>query len=148
MNISPHHPYFQQHLLGVDYGEKVTGLAIFCPGIDPMVQPYGRCLGTWPEMIAKIKEVVTQEGIDHLVLGLPLLPDGQEGTQAAQVRRFQQALQQAIPALPISLHDETLTTEEAIHRMQQSPRYNFKVEWKEIDAWSAAVILEDFVRQA
>ena len=148
MNIAPDHPYYQQRLLGIDFGEKVTGLALFCPGVDPLVQPYGRCLGPWPEMINTIREIVAQENIDRLVLGLPLLPDGQEGTQAAKVRRFAQALQKAIPQCPLSLHDETLTTEEAIYRMQQSPRYNFKVAWKELDAWSAAIILEDFVCQA
>ena len=148
MNISPSHPYYAQRLLGVDYGEKVTGLALFCPGRDPLVQPYGRCLGPRQAMVAAISKIVAQEDINHIVLGLPLLADGQEGTQAAKVRHFARALREAIPHCPLSLHDETLTTEEAIYRMQQSPRYNFKVAWKELDAWSAAIILEDFVRQA
>ena len=147
-NIAPTHPYYQQHLLGIDFGEKVTGLAVFCPGRDPWPQPYGRCLGSWPDMIKAIQEVVAQENIGHLVIGLPLLPDGKEGTQAAKVRRFAAALAVALPQCPIVFHDETLTTEEAIYRMQQSPRYNFKVQWKELDAWSTAIILEDFVRQA
>ena len=144
--ITPTHPLYGQRLLGIDFGEKVTGLALFCPGIDPLIQPFGRCLGTWKEMLSQIQAVVEQESIGLVILGLPLLPDGQEGSQAQQVRRFAQAVE-AIISCPLILSDETLTTAEAKHRMEQSPRYNFKVAWQELDAWSAAIILEDFVRQ-
>ncbi len=148
MDIAPDHPYFQQRLLGIDYGEKVTGLAVFCPGRDPFPQPFGRCLSHGEQLCQEIGHIIGQEEIGQVVLGLPLLPDGQEGKQALKVRRFGALLEKVIAPRPLHYHDETLTTEEAIRRMKNSPRYNFSVHWPSIDAWSAAIILEDFVRMA
>ena len=147
MDIAPQHPYFQQRLLGIDYGEKVTGLAVFCPGRDPFPQPYGRSLGHGNQLCQEIAQIIQQEEIDRVVLGLPLMPDGQEGRQALKVR-FGAMLEKVIAPHPLHYHDETLTTEEAINRMKNSPRFNFKVHWPSLDAWSAAIILEDFVRMA
>jgi len=148
MEITPTHPYYQQRLLGVDYGEKVTGFALFCPGQDPFPQPFGRSLAQGEKLCQEIAQLIKNEDVGRVVLGLPLMLDGQEGQQAQKVRHFGENLAKTIAPCPLSYHDETLTTEEAIHRMKQSPRYNFSVCWPEIDAWSAAIILEDFVRMA
>jgi putative Holliday junction resolvase len=57
-------------------------------------------------------------------------------------------LNELVKVCPLRIHeqDETLSTYEAEERMKRSPRYNFQVNLSEIDAVSATVILEDFLR--
>ena len=43
--------------------------------------------------------------------------------------------------------DETLTSQEAKDRMQNSPEYNFQIDVNRIDALSAQIILEDFLKK-
>jgi RNase H-fold protein (predicted Holliday junction resolvase) len=57
---------------------------------------------------------------------------GDEGEQAARVRRFAAAL--APTGFPLELHDERNTTVEAVRRGADDP-----------DAGAARVILEDFL---
>ena len=49
-------------------------------------------------------------------------------------------------SLSVFEQDETLSTFEAESRMKESPRYNFKIDPKQIDALAASIILEDFVK--
>ena len=44
--------------------------------------------------------------------------------------------------------DETLTTFEAEQRMQNDPKYNFKIDLKKIDELSATIILEQFLKNS
>ncbi len=48
-------------------------------------------------------------------------------------------------SIPLFFQDESLSTFEAEERMRESPRYNFKVDKKQLDALAASIILEDFL---
>lgn len=140
--------YHLRNVLGVDYGSKVTGLAFFCPGREPFPLPFGQISYVDDDQLAQaIVQVVEDECIELVVLGLPLFTDGKESEMTARVRNFSQILGARLKETELLLQDETLTSYEAADRMKNSPQYNFKVDESKIDALAASIILEDFFRQ-
>ncbi len=138
--------FFGQRLLGIDYGRKVVGLATYSPGLDPYPVPYGKILVTnFSQLLQQLQKVINDEAITAIIFGLPLLTDGTESTTTKKIRAIGEQLQQALPpTLQFFWQDESLTTFEAQDRMKNSPRYNFRVDLKQIDQLAAAIIMEDF----
>jgi putative holliday junction resolvase len=135
--------------LGIDYGARVVGLAIFHEGLDPFVLLHGKIIvSDEAQVLRELKATVEIEGIDEVVLGLPLFTDGQESEMTKKVKNFARKLEEVLDGIPVHLQDETLTTFEAEDRMKNSPRFNFKVDPKQIDALCASIILEDFLKRS
>lgn len=135
-----------KNYLGIDYGQKVVGLAIYAQGRDPFVLLYGKIIvENEAQVIRELERIADEEAIDCLVLGLPLYTDGKESDMTKIVRDFGARLEKALPQLEVYLQDETLTSFEAQERMKNSPKFNFKVDPKQIDAVAASIILEDFL---
>jgi putative holliday junction resolvase len=84
--------------------------------------------------LAELERIAREEQIDALVIGLPLTLRGEEGQQAARVRRFAAAVEKL--SLPVSLYDERHTSTEAAIRGA-----------RDIDAGAATILLEDFLAQ-
>ena len=136
-----------KNILAIDYGEKFIGLATFCVNRDPFPTPYGRVLNSTPEAVTcAIKKIIDDELIDIIVIGLPHLTDGKKTSTTQKAQKFIDFIKEHF-TLPIEEQDETLSTFEAQSRMKNSPRYNFQIDLKQIDAVSASVILEDFIRR-
>ena len=141
------HPLHLKNLLAIDFGEKFIGLATFCVNRDPFPTPYGRVANTSKDaVIHEIKKIIMDECIDIIVIGLPYLTDGQKTSTTAKAEGFVNFVRDHFD-LPVHEQDETLSTYEAESRMKNSPRYNFKVDLKQIDAVAASIILEDFIRR-
>jgi putative Holliday junction resolvase len=134
-------------ILALDYGEKFIGLATFCVNRDPFPTPFGRIANTSKDkVIHELKKITSDELIDIIVIGLPFLTDGKKTSTTTKVQEFIDFMKEQF-TLPVYEQDETLSTFEAESRMKNSPRYNFKIDLKEIDAVAASVILEDFIRR-
>jgi putative Holliday junction resolvase len=134
-------------ILAVDYGTKTTGLAIHAPG-DPYPRPYDTIPYHDDEcLIEMIKQIVEDESVSIVVLGMPRFLDGKPSSMTARVEEFSDALQEALDPLPLVEQDEALSSTEARERMRESPRYNFKVDPAKIDELAAAIILEDFLAE-
>jgi putative Holliday junction resolvase len=137
-----------KHLLGIDYGRKFTGLATYKVGNDPFVLTWGRIgYKSDEQLIEEIHKVIKDEFIDIIVVGLPFFTDGTESTMTKTIRAFNDKLAATI-GLPVYVVDETLTTFEAEERMKNSPKYNFKVDLKQVDALSATIIIEQFCKNS
>lgn len=127
---------FSMSTLGIDYGTRKVGLAKAAEG-TPAVP-----LAVWTyknrrELLARISELCQREGVDAIVIGLPLpVRAGVTSAGVAAVQRFATALQQAA-GRPVSLHDERLTTKEA-RRLHQGSR-------DEDDATAAMLILQSWL---
>lgn len=144
-------PRFEQFrgraILAVDYGTKVTGLASWCPGREPFPQPYGKIIYKDDSQVCKeILQIFDDEAMDVIVVGLPLYADGNDSEMTKCVRAFAANLAATIPSAELHFQDETLTSYAAKERMRTSPRYGFKVDPKQLDALSATIILEDFIK--
>jgi putative Holliday junction resolvase len=138
----------RKHLLAIDYGQKYTGLSNYKVDIDPMILMYGRLKYESDEALAKeIADIVQDEFIDIVILGIPRFTDGRESTMTKTIKAFGETLKKHLK-IPLYYIDETLTTFEAEERMKNDPRFNFKVDLSKIDALSATIILEQFVNIA
>ncbi|MEX0799409.1 MAG: Holliday junction resolvase RuvX [Bacteriovoracaceae bacterium] len=138
----------RKHVLAIDYGRKFTGLATHRVNIDPIIIPYGRIPYQGDdELVASIQQVIQEEFIEIVVLGIPHFTDGTESTMTKTVKNFGLKLERSLK-IPFYFEDETLSTMEAEDRMKRDPRYNFQVDYSKIDAVSATIILEDFLTRS
>jgi putative Holliday junction resolvase len=145
--IPEEHPLNLKTILAMDYGEKFIGLATFCVNRDPFPTPFGRIANNSQDaVIHELKKIIGDELIDVIVIGLPFLTDGKKTSTTTKVQEFINFMREQF-TLQIYEQDETLSTFEAESRMKNSPRYNFKIDLKQIDAVAASVILEDFIRR-
>jgi putative Holliday junction resolvase len=99
-------------------------------------------------LISEILNIVKESSTEIAVLGVPKLLDGTETSMSKKIRDFGQKLEDKLGSIPLYFQDESLSTFEAEERMRESPRYNFKVDKKQIDALAASIILEDFLSSA
>lgn len=137
-----------QTLLGIDYGQKFIGLSLYTVGRDPFPFLHGRIVvAEVQDPIKEIASIVDDEAVDRIILGLPLLTDGQESTMTQLVRKFGESLQKEMTSVSLHFQDETLSTYEAEERMKNDPRFNFKVDYQKIDALSASIIIEQFLQE-
>lgn len=144
VNSEPH-PFHAKHLLAVDYGRRFSGVATHRVGDDPIIIPYGRIAYKNDEQTAQeILQIVEDEFIDAIILGVPYFTDGTSSKMTQTVLQFSQILISK-SSIPVHLQDETLSTKEAEERMRNDPRYNFEVDYTKIDAVAATIILEDFL---
>lgn len=133
------------HILGIDYGKKFTGFATYKVQLDPYPLRWGRVsYSSDDQLIRDIKQIIEDEFIDQIVIGIPYFTDGSESKATKEVKSFAQELQSKI-SIPLFCQDEALTTYEAQERMKQDPNFNFKVDLKQIDALSAAIIIEEYL---
>ena len=92
----------------------------------------------------KLAEMCVKEGIDHVVVGLPLLADGTEGRSARLARQVGDALHE-LTELPVDYEDERDSSIEASSRLHQAGK-NTKQQRDVIDQAAAIVILERWLR--
>lgn len=151
MNDFSHYPNFQKFLnkkiLAIDFGTKVIGTAMFCPGRDPFPYMAEKIIyKSDKESILTLKNVIANEDIDVIVIGIPYYLDGKESQNTIKIRSFGQIIKNTFINQDFYEQDETLTTKTAENRMKNSPEFNFKVDPTRIDCLCATIILEDFIR--
>ena len=96
-------------LLGVDFGTVRVGLAVSDP--DRIIaSPLATYTRRDPDAdAAYFRQVVAQEQIVGLVVGLPMHTDGREGVKAQEAREYGAWLGQ-VTGLPVEFADERFTT--------------------------------------
>lgn len=151
MNDYSFYPRYQKfiakRILAIDFGSRVIGTAMYCPGLDPFPYPFEKIIHQSKENSIKIlKALMENEGIDLIVFGVPYFLDGKESDNTRRIKEFGKLLKEACPDQEFYEQDETLTTKAAEDRMKSSPQYNFKVDVTKIDCVSATIILEDFIK--
>ena len=93
--IDPHNSqiFAGKHLLSIDYGTKVMGLASFNVGRDPYPLCFGRIIYKGDnEAIDEIQAHIDENAFDMLILGLPLYTDGTDSEMTKRVRAFGELL--------------------------------------------------------
>ena len=129
-------------LLGVDFGEARTGLAL-CDAARLLASGIGNVPGGGLEKsVAAIAEVVRRENAVGVVLGLPVNMNGSEGPRAARVRQLGELLQAALPGVPVVLLDERLSTVAATRYLNETDTRGKKRRGV-IDTLSAEIILQN-----
>jgi len=148
-HLPPDHELNMKTVLAMDFGEKFIGVATYCVNRDPFPTPYGRIANKGEAFVlSELKKILSDECIDIIVIGLPFLTDGQKTSSTQRAQTFLNLIREQFTNFPVLEQDETLSTYEAQNRMKSSPRYNFQVDYSQIDAVAASVILEDFIRRS
>jgi putative Holliday junction resolvase len=123
--------------LGVDPGEARVGLAI-CDPEERVAVP----LEVVPAAAAfpAIRAIVDREEVGGIVIGLPLLPSGDEGDAAAMARRLGARLARSLE-VELVYEDERLTSVAAEQRTRDAGRNGPS------DDLAAAILLEQFLQR-
>lgn len=88
------------NILGIDHGKKRIGLAWVQDGLD-VVLPFGAItVETEEQVINDLAKTVTEEGIDVVVIGLPIGLDGKENEHTVLVRTFAEMLKEKTGITP------------------------------------------------
>jgi putative holliday junction resolvase len=127
--------------LSIDYGNKKTGLAI-CDQTETFVSPLIG-LPTSTELIGKIIEIIKEENVEAIVLGLPLNMDDSVGPQAKKVQAFAEQIKKRSD-IPVFFQDERLSTFGAQEKLI-GRELTHKKKKSRIDALAAAEILQAFL---
>ena len=129
-------------VLGIDFGEARTGLAI-SDASRMLASGVGNIKGGGLERsVEAIAEVVQTERISGIVLGLPVNMNGTEGPRAARIRPFASMLEEKMPDIPVALMDERMTTMAASRFLNET---NTRGQRRKgvIDTLSAEIILQN-----
>ena len=130
-------------IMAIDYGDAHTGIAIsdptgFLTGFTTVITAYR------PEVVAdQIAELVSQHGVEELVLGHPINMDGTRGPRSEKAHAMKALLEERI-SLPVVLWDERRTTIDA-HQILFNSGKNAKQRKKVVDAVAASLILEGYL---
>lgn len=132
-------------MLSVDYGDVRTGIAV-CDRFEMLASPVTVIEETDKNALAqKIAELVKEKKAEKIVLGLPKNMDGSEGFRAEACRELGTLLTEKT-GLPVDFEDERLTTVSA-HNALNVTNTRGKKRKAVIDAVSAVIILEDYLRK-
>jgi len=118
--------------LGIDYGLAHIGLAT---SEHTLATPLPS-LHNNKNLFSNLQSIVTQEGITTIVCGIP------DGVLAGKVEEFADKLR-TCTNIRVVLHQETLSSQEAKHKLWQAGASRSKK--KDDHAYAACLILEDFL---
>ena len=128
--------------LAIDYGDKRTGLAI-CDSAETLATPLAVIHGQ-KGLLRRIADIVKNENVESIVLGLPLSMDGSESRQTKRALDFSEQLRQHFD-IPVHLQDERLSSFSA-ERELASGKLTRGQKRKRLDAVAAAAILDAFLQ--
>jgi putative Holliday junction resolvase len=109
-------------VLALDYGSARTGVAVSDP-TGTVARPLEVVEdASAPAGLERLRRLVEDEGVERIVVGLPVTLRGERGSQADETERFTAALR-AVVAVPVESFDERFTTKLALQtRRRQSKR--------------------------
>lgn len=130
-------------ILAIDFGTRRIGAALSDPRgvIASPLETYER--RTPPLDAAHYKKLVEDEGIERIVVGLPVHTAGHEGSLAALAREFGTWLQ-STTSRPVSFFDERYTSVEA-DRLMAGGNLAKKGRKLRRDMLAAQVLLQAFL---
>jgi putative Holliday junction resolvase len=145
-------------ILAIDYGKKRLGLALSDEeGVT------SRPFATWTRTnrrrdLTRLRELVRQQGIRRIVVGLPLHLDGTPSEMSEEAKSFANRVEKAL-GLPVEMMDERLTSWEAHEtlaaansntreRRGSSGRRTEMLKKATVDDLAAAIILRDYLQRA
>lgn len=131
-------------VLAVDLGDVRIGLAL-SDSLGIIAQPLDtlRAVGARADANA-ICRVVEEHEVTTVVIGLPLLMSGEEGSRATAARAFAERLRRRLHGVSVELWDERLTSVSAQRTMVAGGTRRARRKQK-ADALAAMLILQGFL---
>ncbi len=129
-------------ILGVDFGDARTGLAI-CDKFEMMASRAGCVNGGFKKALDGTAAKARELGAELIVVGNPVNMNGSEGPRSAKCRDFAAELEK-LTGIKTVLYDERLTTVSA-HNFLSMSGLDSRQHKKHVDELSAQLILEDYM---
>lgn len=129
--------------LGVDYGDKRTGLAecdvsgMLASGICTISE------GGMRKTAERVAREAESRACKKIIIGLPKNMDGTEGERTEVIRAFA-ALVSEYTAIPIDFYDERMTTMVAYRFLGETGTFGKKRK-DAVDTLSAEIILQNYI---
>ena len=130
-------------ILAIDYGTKRTGLAV----TDEMqIIASGLTTVETKELIPFLKQYVSKEIVDKIVVGLPKQMDNTASESEVYIQKFLVQLEKAMPEISVDRVDERFTSKMAFQTMidsglKKKQRRNKAL----VDEISATLILQSYL---
>ena len=132
-------------ILSVDYGKKRTGLAV----TDPLqIIANGLVTVATSKLFDFLKDYISKEEVELIVVGRPLQLNGQPSENLARVEQFVNRWRKAMPEVPIEYYDERFTSVLAQQAIIASgvKKKTRREDKGLVDEVSATIILQDYMR--
>lgn len=131
-------------VLALDLGNVRVGVAVSDPlGLTAQpLETFRR--GSPDEDLRQVRRLVASRGVDHVVVGNPLLLSGEAGEQSRQAEQFAQRLREGLDGVTVSLWDERLSSVQA-EREMTADNVGRRKRRMAVDAIAAALILQSFL---
>lgn len=128
-----------QRLVGIDYGERRIGIAVADGTLAvpvKIIEHESRSAD-----LDRVAVAVREQSAAAVVVGLPLLPSGDDSEQTRRCRRFGEALARRID-VPVLYQDELLTSIDAAASVRELAGARTKTR---VDDLAAARILQSYI---
>jgi len=131
-------------ILAIDYGERRIGMAASDPleiaahGLETVQNEGHRAV------LDRIAQVVSERGVELIVVGMPTRMDGTAGPAVHKVRGFIKRLRAHLPEVPIETMDERLTSAQA-HRALSEEGVTMRRRAERVDRMAAQIILSRYL---
>jgi len=132
-------------ILAIDYGKRRTGLAVS----DPM-QMIATGLDTieTKTLFDFLASYFEKETVEEVVVGEPLLENGQPAQNFPRVQAFVKTFQEKYPSIKVTLQDERYTSREAKRTIIGSGINKKKRQDKSlVDKIAAVIILQQYIEK-
>ncbi len=139
-------------LLGVDFGDKRTGLAVSNDGQTIASGVNQISVGGMQKTAEAVARIAAERGVVGIVVGLPVNMDGSHGPRAQHAEKFGRILG-GLVTVPVAMLDERMTTMAASRYLNETDTRGQKRK-SVIDTLSAEIILQNaldklkFMREA
>lgn len=132
-------------ILSIDYGGKRTGIAV----TDPFKMiATGLCTVETPKLIGFLKEYLSKETVERVIVGMPTNWDDSATHATPLVERFIKDFQKNFPAVPILTVDERYTSKMAKDAMlQMGLKKKQRRDKAMVDKIAATIMLQDFLNR-
>lgn len=130
-------------ILALDYGSKRTGIAITD---ELQIIASGLTTVATPELMTYLKEYISAENVELVLVGEPKQKDGTHSGIEKQIQKFLKAFTKALPEMPVVRVDERYTSKMAFQTMidsglKKKQRRNKAL----VDEISATIILQEYL---
>lgn len=128
--------------LALDVGERRIGVAL-ANSVARLANPLTTLIND-DDFLPKLAQIVAENNVTHIVVGLPRNMSGDDTSQTEYVRRFAKTIAGRAPNVVLSFQDEAATSVIAEKMLNERGKPYQKAD---IDAYAAAIILEDFLQE-
>ena len=132
-------------ILSIDYGGKRTGLAV----TDPLkiIATALKNVET-PKLMAFLKDYIPKEGVELIIIGMPVNWDDTDTHATPLVKKFIKELEKAFPQMPIKEVDERYTSKMASQAMlEMGLKKKQRQDKAMVDQIAATIMLQEYLNR-